>query len=130
MIHRRSALTLLAESRDGALCEGATPVLAGFAIADTAFEGGELSGHLITIDVKPELRHSGVGTRLLQTLEQRLAADGVQRMRLEVAEDNAAAHSFYRKSGYANIGRIEKYYLQSTDALLMEKSLPGREGSV
>ena len=128
MIQMRSAVTLLAETQDAAPAGTEAAGLAGFAIAERAVQRGEIFGHLITIDVKPGLQRTGVGSTLLGALERRLANEGALRMRLEVAESNAAAQSFYRKSGYAPIGRIAKYYLESIDALLMEKSLAAKGG--
>ncbi|MHB1700664.1 MAG: GNAT family N-acetyltransferase [Acidobacteriaceae bacterium] len=132
MIQMRGAVTLLAETQDAAPAGADTEAagLAGFAIAERAVQRGEIFGHLITIDVKTGLQRTGVGSSLLGALEQRLAMEGAVRMRLEVAEDNAAAQSFYRKSGYAPIGRIAKYYLESIDALLMEKSLAAKSAAV
>ena len=53
-----------------------------------------------------------------KALELRLRA-----LRLEVAVDNAEALSFYQRQGFVEVGRIERYYLGTTDALILERVL-------
>ena len=48
---------------------------------------------------------------------------GAASMHLEVAEDNAAARSLYRKLGYEESGRRRGYY-SGGDAILMRRILP------
>jgi ribosomal protein S18 acetylase RimI-like enzyme len=42
-------------------------------------------------------------------------------MSLEVAESNSVAREFYRRLGFATVGRISKYYAGRVDAEVMEK---------
>lgn len=81
-------------------------------------------GHIITIDVLPDHRRSGVGSQLLAAAEQRLADSGCARVLLEVAVDNAPAIAFYKRHHYSVLKTIPRYYLNSLDALLMGKTLP------
>lgn len=95
----------------------------GFAMAQKLQSRKGPMGHLITIDVRPDLRCKGAGSSILTALEARMKRDGMRRMRLEVAVDNLPAQAFYRKFGYAENGRIANYYPNATDAILMEKAL-------
>jgi len=108
-------LVLIAENDQGGI--------AGFSIAGTERRSGRLTGRLITIDVRDEHRRQGVGHALLSAIEERLRAQGVETVKLEVAVDNAAAQEFYARHGFTRTGRIPGYYLGRIDALVMEKPL-------
>lgn len=97
--------------------------IAGFAIAGTQRNAGQLRGRLITIDVRNDHRRRGVGSALLEAIEDRLRELGAKSVMLEVAVDNATAQSFYARHGFARTGRIPGYYLGRIDALVMEKTL-------
>ena len=107
----------------GLVAEDARGRIAGFAIAGKQLRKGAVLGRLITIDVDPELRRSGVGHTLLTELEERLRAIGASAVLLEVAVNNTVAQEFYRRHGFAQTGRIRGYYLGRIDALVMEKPL-------
>jgi len=84
----------------------------------------EGQGHVITIDVLPEARRSGLGSRLMAAAEERLRALGCSVVFLETAVDNAAALAFYKRHGYSIVHTIPRYYLDSVDALVLVKDLP------
>jgi ribosomal protein S18 acetylase RimI-like enzyme len=51
----------------------------------------------------------------------------LQKIILEVAEDNAIAQQLYRRADFREIGRRQGYYqrgVRQIDALVMEKQLP------
>lgn len=134
---RRSAFTLVAE---GTVAQ-AEPVphpegrprgpkggeanIVGFLVAQCLRVRGEQIGHIVTIDILPEARRTGLGTELMALAEQRLAASGCRRISLEVAVDNAGAIAFYQGHGYSIARTIPRYYNRELDALEMEKHLPG-----
>ncbi len=97
----------------------------GFALAERLVEAGAGAGHLITIDVAPDARRTGLGSLLIAQVERRLAEEGALLLRLEVASDNEAAQRFYERHGFAFTGRIPGYYASKVDALTMVKSLAG-----
>jgi [ribosomal protein S18]-alanine N-acetyltransferase len=105
-----SAITIVA-SADGRI--------AGFVLVDIDRKGG----HIITIDVHPDYRRTGLGSKLMQEAEGRLGASGVSEVRLEVAVDNSTAIAFYKRRGYFVMKSILRYYNDSIDALLMHKRL-------
>lgn len=101
--------------------------VAGF--ASLGLQGGRFSnslpeGELITIDVLVEFRRRHLGWRLHEALADWLRAGGGHNLELHVAVDNAPAISFYRRLGYETIARVPDYYLGTTDAWRMRKSLP------
>jgi ribosomal-protein-alanine N-acetyltransferase len=109
-----AAFTLVAE-------QGAQfmPVV-GFLVAEVRGRG---TGHVITIDVAPGARHTGVGSTLLGSAELRLRGLGCRRVRLEVAVDNVAALGFYGRHRFAAVRTLPGYYANGGDALLLEKRM-------
>jgi [ribosomal protein S18]-alanine N-acetyltransferase len=81
------------------------------------------AGHIITIDVIPTARRSGVGSMLLEAAEDRLHAAGSRAVDLETAVDNAFALSFYKRHGYHVIRTWPRYYSNGVDALVLRKNL-------
>jgi len=97
--------------------------LAGFVITERARRNGAWAGHIVTLDVDPSARGRGLGTLLMQTVENQMKQEGAGVMSLEVAENNATALQFYRGLGFVSRGRIAKYYGGRVDAEIMEKAM-------
>jgi [ribosomal protein S18]-alanine N-acetyltransferase len=81
------------------------------------------TAHLSLLAVDPVARRQGVGTGLLQWLEQVARVAGIVRVQLEARHDNAAALAFYRRHGYAQIGTVPGMYLGVADGVQLEKLL-------
>ena len=81
------------------------------------------TGHVVTIDVGPQARRSGVGSLLLRTAEERMRAAGCRAVGLETAVDNVTALSFYKRHGYDVIRTWPRYYSNGVDALVLKKDL-------
>jgi ribosomal-protein-alanine N-acetyltransferase len=94
--------------------------IAGFCISARR----DQSGYIVTIDVLPEFRRHRVGTKLLDEIERRLAANGVREVALETATDNDSAVAFWTKHGYRKLGVKKDYYPGGRDAFAMSKTLP------
>lgn len=94
----------------------------GFIVAHAA-----TTGHIITIDVAPAARRTGVGSVLLRAAEERLIAAGAHAVGLETAVDNLSALSFYKRHGYSVIRTWPRYYSNGVDALVMKKKLAGSD---
>lgn len=97
-------------------------------------EGGRLEGFLLArvvadeaelllIVVAPPARRRGLGRALWAAFEASLRADGVARVFLEVAHDNAAALALYRGLDFEEAGRRPGYYRSGADAVLMRRDL-------
>jgi hypothetical protein len=78
---------------------------------------------LYSIAVAPHMSGRGVGPMLLRAAEDAALARDCRTIRLEVHETNHAAISRYRKSGYREFGKREKYYEDGGTALRFEKRL-------
>jgi ribosomal-protein-alanine N-acetyltransferase len=128
-LQRPGAFAVVAESsegtesaaREGLSKPGASPSVAvGFIVAETGSRG---IGHVITIDVLPKVRRSGIGSRLLDVAEARLRAARCHAMILETAVDNLAALSFYKRHDYTVVKTLPRYYSDGVDAFVLKKDL-------
>jgi [ribosomal protein S18]-alanine N-acetyltransferase len=100
------------------------PRIFGFVVAELGrVKHGLKVGHIITIDVVPEARRSGVGSALLEAAERQLADAGASSVVLETAVNNAAALRFYKQKGYFVEKTAPGYYSNQLDALVMRKEL-------
>jgi [ribosomal protein S18]-alanine N-acetyltransferase len=81
------------------------------------------SAHLSLLAVDPAARRLGVGSALLQWLEQVARVAGMACIRLEARHDNAAALAFYRRHGYVQTGTVAGMYLGVADGVRLEKAL-------
>ncbi len=70
----------------------------------------------------PEHRQKGRMSQLLRTLFA--TSMGVDRVWLEVHEENAPALALYLKLGFERVGRRPRYYRDGGAALLLSKPLP------
>ena len=123
-IQRRGSFTVVAEgsSQEPGKADASTrdSGIVGFIVAEANRRG---VGHIISIDVLPRARRSGVGSKLLAIAEERLRSGGCRAVVLEMAVDNASALSFYKRHLYHVIRAIPRYYSNGMDALLLGKGL-------
>ena len=124
-VQARRGFTLIAEERAGKLsktdgCTAPSRKILGFIIADANRKG---VGHIITIDVLPEGRRFGIGSRLLAAAEERLRSANCTRIKLEAAVDNVPALAFYKRHRYEPVKIISGYYSNGIDAWVLEKAL-------
>jgi [ribosomal protein S18]-alanine N-acetyltransferase len=122
---RRGSFTLVAASADKPDSAGSdrggvreTSIL-GFIVAECT----RGSGHIITIDVREEVRRYRVGSVLLESAEEQLKDSNCRDIRLETAVDNLSALSFYKRHGFSVVKTLPRYYSNGVDALLLEKDL-------
>jgi ribosomal-protein-alanine N-acetyltransferase len=100
--------------------------IVGFIVAEAGSRG---SGHIITIDVLPQARGSGIGSQLLRAAEGRLWDARCQSVILETAVDNKAAISFYKRHHYSVIKTLPGYYSNGVDAFVLKKDLLSPPGT-
>lgn len=94
--------------------------LAGFAVAvhETEYEA-----RLLLIATDPGRRKRGVGRQLLAEVERRLRRKGVQRVELEVKEDNMEAIRFYHRHAYEILETVPGFYQDGSRAIRMAKGI-------
>src|ERR1700719_5115286 len=95
----------------------------GFAASRVAADEAEI----LSIAVAASHRGRGLSRNLLLTPLGHLAGHGVRTVFLEVEENNQPARRLYERSGFAIVGRRERYYREANgvqlNALLMRRDL-------
>ena len=61
--------------------------------------GSPPCGWVFAIDIDPQARQAGIGSRLLSTLSTALRRSGVRKLRTLLARDNTLILSFFRSQG-------------------------------
>ena len=87
----------------------------------------EDDAHLLLFAVHRSQQRQGVGSALLQWLEEAAIAAGAQKIRVEARMDNAAARSFYNERGYHEGAIVRRMYSDRLDGVRLEKWL--RDGA-
>lgn len=88
--------------------------IVGVIIGDRTWDGGRV----INLAVDPVARRQGVGTALLQAIEQALPPGD---MTLMVQIENEAARALYRRAGYADETVMANYYGAGRSGVRMRK---------
>lgn len=117
-LRMRGAFTVVAESQSKPL------EIAGFIVARRVAKG---MGHVITLDTLAKFRRNGLGTLLMNAVEERFISSGCHAIILETAVDNAPAIAFYKCLGYFVLKTIPRYYQGRLDAFMMAKRIGERE---
>jgi len=109
-IRAENRVFLVAESGDSLL---------GYGLV--LFHGTTRLARLYSIAVDQRARGQGIAQALLARLEHVAAERGRFVMRLEVAQDNAAAIRLYEAAGYGPFDTVEDYYDDHGTAVRMQK---------
>ena len=93
--------------------------LAGYAAASIVADVAELQ----RIAVAATHRRTGVASALLARVEVEARMRHVDRLLLEVRQDNHAACAFYAARGFGEIDRRPRYYADGTTAVILSKEV-------
>lgn len=94
-------------------------VVVGHAIVSIVFEIAELQ----RIAVASAHRRQGHATALLGAVASAAASAGAERLLLEVREQNEPALGFYRRAGFEEIDRRDRYYRDGSTAIILQLAL-------
>lgn len=81
------------------------------------------TAHLDKIVISRDLRKKGIGRWLLKDSMEQLELQGIRNFTLEVEEDNQSAFDLYKGLGFIELHRVEKYYSNGQNALVMQRTL-------
>lgn len=70
----------------------------------------DTEAHLLLLAVDPAHARAGIGSALVDWLEQSARVAGIARIGLEARVGNEAARAFYRRLGYREIALLPGYY--------------------
>ena len=79
--------------------------------------------HLLKIMVAPQSRKSGLGQKLIEKLIEKAKELKFKSLLLEVEFDNGPAIALYEKNGFQITRRVNKFYTNGKDALVMIKPI-------
>jgi ribosomal-protein-alanine N-acetyltransferase len=97
----------------------------GYAAASIVADIAELQ----RIAVDASHRRTGLASELLRAVIDAAGAAEVERVLLEVREDNAGALAFYAAAGFGEIARRARYYRDGATAVVLALTLrPGPAG--
>jgi ribosomal-protein-alanine acetyltransferase len=91
----------------------------GFTLYQSILDEAEI----LTLGVLPKFQDQKIGEKMLRSGISHLHDIGVNRIFLEVSEDNKAAQRLYEKLEFLTVGRRANYYKiagLATDALILE----------
>ncbi len=91
----------------------------GYAVSWSTGEVADLQ----RVVVAAVARRRGLAAGMLRELLNEAAAEGVQRVLLEVSEHNVAALALYARSGFREIDRRARYYQDGSDAVVLQLDL-------
>ncbi|MCU4927017.1 ribosomal protein S18-alanine N-acetyltransferase [Halobacteria archaeon AArc-dxtr1] len=97
--------------------------ITGYVVADVTPSLGCRLGHIKDLAVHPDRRGTGIGSTLLGRALVVLAAHGATSVKLEVRPSNDGARSLYRRFGFEPTRRLDGYYGDGEDALVMVRDL-------
>lgn len=80
-------------------------------------------GWIPLIAVDPEYQKRGIGTLLMQTIEEYLRSKGAKEVKVEVRENNTGALEYYNKIGFEIHKKIPNYYFDGENGIIMKKNL-------
>ena len=81
------------------------------------------TAHIMILAVHPEFQRMSIGSDLLEFTLERIKEEYVTKVRLEVRIENDVAIKFYEQSKFKNIGILEDYYDDGSNAYLMVREL-------
>ena len=91
----------------------------GFAI----MEFGDATAHLNLLAVAPTHQRCGIGTRMMEWLEDSALVAGIETITLELRAINQPARDFYRTLAFKETGYIAGYYRGIETALRMARDI-------
>ncbi|MBU1017429.1 GNAT family N-acetyltransferase [Patescibacteria group bacterium] len=83
--------------------------IVGFALGTTITKrkNAWVYGYVVWLGVRPELKGSGIGKRLLKRLTDVFTKNGVRMMLVDTDSENKQAIGFFRKNGFSNeVGHV------------------------
>jgi len=121
-ISRRSFRYLLTKAKAVTLVYESNGGVRGY--ANLLFHTGTSLARLYSIAVHADYADRGMGSELLDHIEEIALQHDCVYVRLEVRSDNTLARKLYERKGYKKIGIIPEYYEDSMEATRYEKFLP------
>lgn len=89
----------------------------GFLVAEYLVD----SYNLLLIAIKEEFKNRNIATKLMQKLEEIAKNENIEKIWLEVRENNIPAINLYKKNDFSSIFMRRNYYKNGDNAIIFEK---------
>ena len=96
-----------------------TNLLVGICVLQVVLDEAQINYFAI----KNKFRNKGFGSHLMNYLIKVCEKININKLQLEVSQNNITAQRFYSRFDFFTVGIRKKYYKDGTDALLKEKKL-------
>ena len=96
-----------------------TNLLVGICVLQVVLDEAQINYFAI----KNKFRNKGFGSHLMNYLIKVCEKININKLQLEVSQNNIIAERFYSRFDFLTVGIRKKYYKDGTDALLKEKKL-------
>ncbi len=96
-----------------------TNLLVGICVLQVVLDEAQINYFAI----KNKFRNKGFGSHLMNYLIKVCEKININKLQLEVSQNNIIAERFYSRFDFFTVGIRKKYYKDGTDALLKEKKL-------
>ena len=96
-----------------------TNLLVGICVLQVVLDEAQINYFAI----KNKFRNKGFGSHLMNYLIKVCEKININKLQLEVSQENIIAERFYSRFDFFTVGIRKKYYKDGTDALLKEKKL-------
>ena len=96
-----------------------TNLLVGICVLQVVLDEAQINYFAI----KNKFRNKGFGSHLMNYLLKVCEKININKLQLEVSQNNIIAERFYSRFDFYTVGIRKKYYKDGTDALLKEKKL-------
>jgi ribosomal-protein-alanine N-acetyltransferase len=103
--------------------EVAVALIAGSIVGYASFRYVGKQGDVNTVAVSTDQQGKGIGTALMDWLEEQATKHNVREIFLEVRSDNEPAIAMYRARDYERIDIRRNYYGNTIDAFIMRKKV-------
>lgn len=103
--------------------EVAVALIADVVVGYASFRYVGKQGDINTVAVSIDQQGKGIGTALMDWLEEQATKHNVREIFLEVRSDNEPAIAMYRARDYERIDIRRNYYGSAIDALIMRKKV-------
>jgi [ribosomal protein S18]-alanine N-acetyltransferase len=108
LLEHPAATSLVAVANDPKGKPDDPKILCGFIIGQLTADEAEI----LSVGVAPDWQRTGLGKMLVEGLMRAVKRGEAKRLFLEVAEDNTAAIALYRRLGFIETGRRQRYYVR------------------
>jgi [ribosomal protein S18]-alanine N-acetyltransferase len=117
--HEERVAAAIADPQTNVVVTGSRAAVIAFGIMSYLDD----DAHLLLLAVRRAHQRRGIGSAILDWLEETARVAGAARIRVEARRDNVAARSFYNEHGYHELAIKRRMYSGVVDGIRLAKRL-------